>query len=525
MNSITKYLCVSIFSFVLLFSVLSANISAQDKLTKNEYTVLKVCEGIIQLFKQSPETVWPGYNLADRPFIVYLPGKWALLLNYARPVEGFLEYPKDWPALGCALLYHKGQYKDLVGQLEFDFQVDTVTTVAIGFPEETIDSLLHPAIFLFSGYVHEAFHQFQKEAFGEIPWEREEQYPILERENTALAYIEMRILMDALREMKSNNEKKCREYTEQFVAIRLYRWQNSNPFIARYEQAQEINEGTAQYVQMKSIAMMKSLKYKSSLSSLTSALRQDFETDSFPDILISDMLNRMTENSIRPEDMLRNRIYPVGSAMGFLLDYFHIDWKNKVQQAGSEITFAQLFTEGLGFQKNRFGELVNLAKITYYYDSILSSTNKIIGEYLKGYNVELTKFEAQKGYRIQIDFVSKSLTRSRSSNAKKWLVEKGTQSLCSNYQVYTLKNNDMLLQIQNSAAREYNDWDSKKYSTIFFASELPNILLDGQNFTLSDDKPHSFQHVEFSGTNFKFTYSKSGTITLSGKKIILLLNQ
>jgi hypothetical protein len=515
---------VFLFSLFVFYSTLSAGKSQSDGLTRNEYTVLKICEGIIQLFKQSPDSVWPGYNLSQRPFVVYLPGKWALFFNYSQNIDGFSEYPKNWPNLGCKVLYHQGQYKDLVGQLAFDFQVDTLKTVAIGFPEENLDSLPHAEVLLFGNYIHEAFHQYQSEAFGETLWEREERYPILDRENTALAFIEMKFLMDALEMMKSNNEVKCRDYVEKFVAIRNYRWQHGNPFIARYEQGQEIHEGTPRYVEMKSIALMKSLKYQSALSGLTSSLQQDFESISFPDFLIADLQERMTENSIRPEDMLRNRIYPVGSAIGFLLDYFHVDWKTKAQQAGYDFTFAQMFTDGLGLQKNQLNKLVDDAKNMYNYDLILSSTDKIIEEYQVGFNKELTSFEAQFGYRIQIDFTTKSLSRSRASLAKKWLVNKGTLSICSRYQVYTLKNDKMQLQIQNSGVFEQNDWDERKYTVVFFTPEIANISTDGQNISLTKDGNNKFQKLELSGSNCKFSYSKKGTVVINQKQIKITLD-
>jgi hypothetical protein len=525
MLSTTRSLYVSLFYAALVLPVLSVDASAPDRLTKNEYTVLKTCEGIIRLFRQSSDEIWPGFNLAEKPFIVYIPGKWVLLLNYAHPVDGFSEYPRDWPDLGCSALYHQGQYKDLIGQLAFDFQVDTFRTVAIGIPEENLDSLANPEFWVFGLCVHEAFHQFQSESFGEIPWEREEQYPILDSQNTSLAYIEMKLLEDALIMMQVSNGEKCREYIEQFIAIRNYRWQNADPFVARYEQGQEIREGTAKYVEMKSMEAMRRVTYKSALEGLTSPLLQDFDSITFPGCLIRDLEDRMTGNSVRPEDMLRNRIYPVGSTIGFLLDWLNSDWKSKAQQAGQQFTFQEILTDALGLQGNLPGELVDRTKDAYSFNVVLTSTNKIIAEYLEGFKKECTVFESQNGYRIQIDFIARSLSRSRVSREKKWLVDKGTQSLCSNYQVYTLKNNDLLLQIRNSAVRENNDWDSRKYSAIFFAPELPDIMMDGQNFTFVNNQPQPFQSLELSSANFKFTSSKPGTITLSGKQMTVRLNQ
>lgn len=524
MNSTIKPLAASLLGVCFLLSMIHNDASAGDGMTKNEYTVLKVCEGVIQLFKQSKDAVWPGYNLAREPLMVYIPKKWVLLLNCSRPVEGFTEYPRDWPDLGCTALIHRGEYKDLIGQLAFDFQVDTFKTVAIGIPEENLDSLASPELWLFGLIVHEAFHQFQSESFGEIPWEREERYPILDRQNTSLAYVEMKLLSDALAMMQSGNSEQCRRYVERFVAVRNYRWQHADPFVARYEQGQEIREGTAKYVEMKSIESMRRVKYKSTMEGLTSSLQQDFDSLSFPGPLIKDLRDRMTEYSIRPEDMLRNRIYPVGSAIGFLMDYLHIDWKSKAQKAGQEFTFQKLLTDALNLRENDFDELVDSAKDAYNYKVVLTSTDKIISEYLEGFGKACAAFETQSGYCIQIDFTAQNLSRSRASRGKKWLVDKGKQSLCSNYEVYTLKNDDLLLQIQNSAVREYNDWDSKKYSAVFVVSVFPSISLDGRNVAFADNRPHHFQRVELSGANFKFVCSKPGTVTLSKTQITVRLN-
>ncbi len=524
MNSTIKSLAASLLGACLLLSMIHNEASAGEGMTKNEYTVLKVCEGIIQLFKQSKDAVWPGYNLAREPLIVYIPKKWVLLLNCSRPVEGFTEYPRDWPDLGCAALIHRGEYTDLAGQLAFDFQVDTFKTVAIGVPEENLDSLASPDLWLFGFIVHEAFHQFQSGNFGDIPWEREERYPILDRQNTALAYVEMKLLSDALASMQSGNEKQCRRYVERFVAVREYRWQHADPFVGRYEEGQEIREGTAKYVEMKSVESMGRVKYKSALEGLTSSLQQEFDSLSFPELLLKDLRDRMTGYSIRPEDMLRNRIYPVGSAIGFLMDYLHIDWKSQAQKAGQQFTFQKILNDALNLRENDIDELVDSAKEAYNYKVVLASTDTIVSEYLASFVKACAAFETQSGYCIQIEFTARSLSRSRASRGTKWLVEKGTQSLCSNYEVYTLKNDDMLLQIRNSAVREYNDWDSRKYSSIFVVSVFPSISLDGRKVAYSDDRPHQFQRAELSGANFKFVSSRPGTITLGRTQITVRLN-
>ena len=294
--------------------------------------------------------------------------------------------------------------------------------------------------------------------------------------------------------------------------------------MSRYEQGQEIHVGTARYVEMKSIGLMNTLKYHSSLDGLTSSLQQDFHSVMFPDILISDLKERMSENSVRPEDMLCNRIYPVGSAIGFLLDYFQIDWKGLTQKAGTEFTFALLFTDRLDIQKSQFNELVDHEKNRYGYGKILASTDQIIEEYLEGFNKELVRFESQDGYRICIDFTSKSLSRSRASLSKKWLVDKGTRSLCNKYEVYILKAKNMILQLKNIGVLEKTDWDAKKYNITFFLREISSVSIDDKPFTFTQSSKQSFQKIELSGSDCKFSYSGPGVIDIDKNKIIINLN-
>lgn len=514
-----KKILVFSLAIVLCFSLFSTNSFAEDRrsreLTDPDYTILKTCEGVIQLFKQMPDSVWPGYDLAQKPFIVYIPEKWALLFNYSKETNGFTSYPEDWPDLGADVLFYEGQYKHLAGQLAFNLPIDTVEVAAVAFSGES-------DVEFFGTVVHENFHQYQKygrhPAFGEIPWEREEKYPIEDTENTTLAYLEMRLLMDALNAAYSDNKKEAEEYVRQFGAVRDLRWKR-DPFLARYEQGKEINEGTAQYVEIKSISLMKQVKYKSSLSGVTRTLHDDFSSISMPALLLKDFQERITGNSISPEDMPRYRIYPVGSAQGFLLDYFNIAWKNKAQKAGPDFTFAQLLGDHLKVDESQMDVLLKKAKDNYGYEQSMASTDSLIKEYKNGFNRELESFEAQAGQRIQISLNPNGVRRSRSSRAKKWLVDQGTRELRSHFNIYSLKNDDLLLQVRDTGLLEENDWDKRIRKVIFFDPEITSISLDGKPIKPAQAKLHQFKNIEMLGANFKLSYSKAGTITFSGNRV------
>lgn len=523
MKAIVTLILVSVLCLSFIGSPLLAEDLKKEKLSDQDLNALKVCEGVIQLFKQFPDSVWPGYNLAKRPFMFYMPER-AFLFNYSKEIEGFTAYPKDWPDLGTDVLIHEGLYKDLAGQLGFGLTIDTVDLVAVPFLKKS-------NVDLFGFIVHENFHEYQQygehPAFGEIPWEREEKYPSCDRQNTALAYVEMRLLMDALNMMKIDNKKKCEEYVRQFVAVRDFRWKSGDPFVKRYEQGEEINEGTAKYVEVKSVSLVPQLKYHSSFDGLTTPLVKDFDSVSLFGYLMDDFQIRITENSISPIDVGRYRIYPVGATQGVLLDYFKIDWKDKAQKAGPEFTYAQLFKENLNVDENQLGKLLKKAQKNYDYEKILASTDKLIGEYTEGYNKDLASFEAQTGYRIEIDLVSKNLSRSSSSSARRWTVDQGTKSLRSHYDVYVLKsilNTELLLEVHNTGLFEQNDWDAKTKKIVFFVPEITSFSLGGKLITLTVAAQYQFKNIEMVGKNFKFSYSKAGTVTVADHSVRINLN-
>lgn len=520
-NIFMVILLVVIFTSQPLFS----SVYDQKELSGKDSTTLKVVEGIIQLFKQKPDVVWPGYNLAEQPFIVYTPGKWVLLINYPYQIEDFIPYPDDWPDPGTQAWIHFGSYEHLSGQLVFNFPVDTTKVVAVGIPEKIPEEMGQPEVLIFGYVVHEAFHQYQHMTFGEIPWEREQKYPILDLENTALACLEMRLLMDALKMKQSGNKEKCREYIEQFVAVRIYRWKQGDPFVAKYEQGLEINEGTAQYVQYKSTDLIRQVKYRSSLTGSENPLQIVFSSTSLTEYLLNDFKKRITGLSVSPEDMMRNRVYPVGSTQGFLLDYFGINWKKKAQKAGTEFSYARLFREFLNMDETQFENLLEKAKNHYNYNEILKSTAGLIYKYSEGYKEALKTFEAHPGYRIEVDLITRNISRSRSSYGKRWTMDNGKIELCNSYYIYTLKNKDLLLQVSKTGVFENTDWDTKFKKVTFFTSEIENLTIDDQPVEPIKEKLYKFNTIELKGKDLILKYSLKGTLRVSGNKYYIDLIQ
>jgi hypothetical protein len=492
---------------------------APPGLTAQDTLALAICEGVVELFAQHPGQLWPGYDLAKTPFIYYMPGKWALLLNHAGDAAGFERYPDKWPSIGTNALFHGGPYENLDGQIAFDVPVGDLLVAAVPFEEgrATVDRV---ALVL-----HENFHQFQYHNFGEIPWQREELYPIEDRENTALAFIEMRLLADAVEAAKANDPAGCTSLFKEFIAVRAERWKRSDPFVERFEQGQELEEGTAKYVETRGIDLFAWLQYKSAVTADNAPVTQEIPAVDKYDYLLGEFRSRMSGNSVMPEDMPRNRIYAVACAQALLLDFFGIEWKTKAQAAGARFTFAGLVEEYLDIERIEFPMLLQSAKDTYGYQKILAATDALLRDYQAGYAAELEAFEAQTGYRIEIEMSARDLRRSRSSSARKWLLERGAIELRGHFDVYTLESAEdetFLLQVKDTGILEKNVWAAKTKKVAFFVKNAPSVTVDGVELAIKDGSA-AFQTLEIAADNLKLDCVRPGTIAAVGKKFVITL--
>ncbi len=471
-------------------------------LSDYERMALEVCRSVVTMFRASPSAVWPGFNLAEQTYLVYIPKKWVLLFNPPGQIDGFTVCPEGWPELGTKVLYHEGSHGDLIGQLAFDFEIGGVKTVAIGLPEDPKGLPTPTDVYLAGFIVHEAFHQFQAGHFGEIPWQREERYPILDRQNTALACLEMRLLMDAVGRSETGARRDVEDLLRMYVAVRAERWKAGEAFVAGFEQGLEIREGTARYVEMKALSLIKNTPGLPGFSSLSfpGRLREDFEA-------------RFAGETVSPEDMPRNRIYPVGAALGYLGDFLGLEWKPPAQAAGPEFAFHLLLSPRLGAAETLAEELVARAKETYGYENILKATDRQIIEYREGFSREFESFNRQPQEKLELEFSYRGISRSRNSLGKTWLVDDGSKSLCRSYRVYTLKNADLLLQVQEAGVYEENDWEAKHKKVVFYFPAVESIALDGAMVKPGENLSRSFRTLEIIGPSMRLTVTKPGTLT------------
>ncbi|MFQ6091271.1 MAG: hypothetical protein ACE5OR_01080 [bacterium] len=503
-------------------------------LDRSDLNALTVVGEIFHLFEKKSEAIWPGYRLNRRPLLIYRPDEWALLLNHPGEVEGFGPLPPGWPTMDCPASYHLGRYDDLVGQLIIDYPLGDEVAPALALDQDytSVDEMSS----LFGFIVHEAFHRYQNESFGELPWAREERYPIDDLQNNALICLEMKILRSALEAMRAGDRKMCEELTREFVAVRAERWSKSPPFVERFEQYIELNEGTAKYVEYRSYSAGTEPDYEPGSDILRIHPGLFLSADALYGAIQEDLDNFTRKNALAPDDVPRHRVYPVGAAQGFLLDYLGIEWKSEAQKAGTQFTFVKLLEQALNISADELSDLVDKAKRDYAFGEIGQSTQVILDTYRQEYEKALADFENQAGWRIEIDLNANGLSRSRTRRSRGFVVDRGCITFNPLYNVYTLRRgrassdllqmlekivgpNPLWLSVRDKGLMEVNDWDRRRRTVIFYCDSLDSLRIDQQLVKAEDGRYEFASALLMKGPNLEFEFAGNGLIMIDGRSV------
>lgn len=476
--------------------------------------VIQIIDLAVSLGQQYHDSIWPGYNLNEIPLILYRTDIYALLVNAPETVEGFLPYPSNWPVLPTAVQYYPGQYQDLVGQLSFDYAINDFKATAVAYDKQ---SLLYFVKFL----IHENFHQFQRDNFGEIPWAREELYPIEDAANLALASVEVQLLRDIIHRTQISSPEDIRPLVAEFVALRNYHWQTAPAYVARYEQGQEINEGTAKYVEMKGVSF---------LSRLKNADNFELPEDSldFAQALIDNFDYILAGGVVEIEHLSRNRIYPVGASEGYLADMFNADWKSRAQKAGEEFRFDKILADAINYDSTKSESYLAKTLSNYNYHLLLSRASKKIEVYKNSFDSVQAEFEGQPGRKIIFKLSGRNLSRSRESIAKKWIIDNGAKELRDHYKIYFLKRTDnvkLSFQLKESGLLEMTNWKNRDKSLQFFCQNLESLELDGSRCEPENNLEQQFSTLKITGNNFELETAKPGLLTITENLISIDLLQ
>jgi hypothetical protein len=484
---------------------------------------LRTIAAIVTAFWTSHDSAWPGYDLSEQPFLVYRPGKWAVVLNPPGAIEDYRPYPPSWPPLGAPALVHLGGNPDLVGQLEFDFPVGDVTTVAIPLADNLPEEPVARASSAFAFVVHEAFHQFQRGAFREADEPSEERYPILDAANSARAALEMRIVADAVRALERADSASVRRLTGWFLAERRFRWEQASPQVREFERVKERTEGTAKYVETRLIADMAILCRTG--ESTDPDLCPSFRSLTVSGYLQTDFESRLTGGALAPADVARNRIYPTGAAMGVLLDFFRAEWKQAVAALPDSSSLADLLARSVPAPDSRLASLRKEADRHYGLARVQRRTQALVDAYVREADDAIRAFEAQPGIRVEVQLPAAGTSRSRSSTARRWVVNDGTRVFGSGFLAYTLRRPDQQVFLTVERRAVLDDLVPQGERRVaFFVPSLDSIRVDGAPRAAAAAGDCQFERLNVRGAGFSLDARVPGTMVIGVDRVAIRLS-
>jgi hypothetical protein len=488
-----------------------------DSLTAEEVLALRTAAAVVRLGSLPASSgIWPGYDAASRPLLLYVPDRWAVLLNAPAIPEGFTAYPADWPRLGASAALHRGPLGDLAGQLAFDYDVAGVRVAAIPF----LPTMLNAPVQAFAFVVHEAFHQYQRERFGEVESGSEERYPMLDSVNTALTVVEMRLLEDAVDAAARGDRAAVLRLARAFAAIRAERWRRGGTLVA-FEREKELTEGTAKYVEVRSVGAMSELCARDRARGGADAFCSAFEGVTSTSYLLEDFAGRLPGGVLAPEDMPRNRIYPEGAALGMLLDFLGVEWKPAAERESAAFEYAKLLEGPLGGPPDRFTALADSAREHYGFARIEAAAATLVAQYRRDFEAALATFEAQPGVAVSVVVPVSGLSRSRSSSARRFTMEDGRRVL-GRYIVYALRQvrgPALSLRVREGAVLESDDPATGARTVRFFAPAPDSLELNGRPLAERCDGEYAFQRARLSGGSFELTCAQPGVLAIRGREI------
>ena len=483
---------------------------------------LRTITAVVTAFRVSRDSVWPGYNLSVQPFLVYRPGRWAVVLNPPGDIEGYQPYPNSWPQLAAPALLHLGATPGLVGQLEFSFPMGSASMVAIPLADNLPQQALARAQSLFAFVVHEAFHQFQRTTFGEIDEPSEERYPILDAENSARAALEIYILADAVRALARRDLAGAQRFTRLFLAQRRFRWEHASPLVRDFERAKEVSEGTAKYVETRLVAIAADRCRTGAF--IDAGVCPSFNAATVPSYLQTDFESRLTDGTLGPADVPRNRIYPIGAAMGVLLDFFGVDWKHQAANLPDASTLADLLAPPIPIPAADLLSLREEADWRYALPQLRQRTQSLADAYVREADAAIRAFEAQPGHRVEVRLPAAGTSRSRSSSTNRWVVNDGNRVFGSDFLAYTLRrqSDQLFMRVERKAVLDDLVPPGERH-VAFFVPSVDSISVDGAPFAVTSVDAYRFEVLSIKGTGFSLDVRVPGTLTLSEGRVVVRL--
>jgi hypothetical protein len=241
--------------------------------------------------------------------------------------------------------------------------------------------------------------------------------------------------------------------------------------------------------------------------------------------LQTDFESRLTDGALSPADVPRNRIYPTGAAMGVLLDFFGVEWKHKAANLPDSSALADLLAVSFPVPASRLESLRKEAERRYDLPQLQRRTHTLADAYVREAGDAIRAFETQPGHRVEVQLPAAGTSRSRSSTAKRWVVDDGRRVFGSEFLAYTLRRPDQQVFLTVERRAVLDDLVPQGERRVaFFVASLDSIRVDGVPRVVTSGTDYRFEGLSIQGAGFSLDVRVPGTLSSSAGRVAVRLS-
>jgi hypothetical protein len=506
----------------MVFMLTQSEMRADEPYSTTDLTYIAYLNEIFHLSAEMGDSIWPGLDYSRIPMLLYRPDSIAFLFNHKKPPEGFVPATALPFEFTNPVYVHRGAFEDYTGQFWVIAVVNGVPTFVCPYDE---DSTWQARFFTF--VVHEAFHTFQAYEFADLGDSREEYYPLELAENNALATIENRILAMAVEGLLTDDRESVTNRVRQFAIVRLWRLAQASPFVRHHEKVKERTENTAYYVEKRCQEIGQSPAYEPT-DFLNYAQHNPYMTRrEILQSIKSGIEEHITEGAIAPSAMPRYRIYDNGAALGYILDYLNVDWKQAAMQ-DTTFLFHQALAQHLNISEDTetLKPQVEDIKDEFGYQNTLIAAKRSIEEYHRQTTEleEQIRAQGKYGYRITLSVAGGHSKSKRVTGAVRY-TDQGRTTLIEHASTFLIKTERASVRMNEHGLIYAQSDDGKSVTLTVFLDQLPkSINAGGRDIALH---PGEMQHCDTLSLNVDESLeikADAGEVTAFADSLVVKLN-
>lgn len=356
-------------------SVFSTPLPAQQLSDAELDSVLSVYAEVVRVVENHGSDLWPGFRPDTTPLKLVIRERGTLLLGWSGELPEGMSPVEGVPQTGWV-----SEADRAAASFATTINSRSVAQLSIGDFSPTP---------MFALMIHEAFHVFERAnrsddalfGGGENSF-LVTRYPIFDIDNETGVALEGRVLAEAI----SGNSDDADAFARELVALREQRHRRMGVDLAEFEFMAELNEGLAQYVQVRALELVADERsvgwWREALAEANSELAR-----------LDNLTSEQTQS-------FRRRFYTTGTGLGKLLDRLaQNEWKRQLMEQNLTLQGAIAVHSGY---RARETVLRNAAEQRHDVASISANAEHIIAARRTNRQARLDSILSQPGILIEL---------------------------------------------------------------------------------------------------------------------------